>query len=244
MITDLLEKLCRIPPRPDAPPGDEHTTQVFRASPRLLSYRMLGVGILATVTGLPGLAPLILGLVGTFRDASQQRAVLTVGLVLLALWVLVFGIAVLAVRLDYQYRWYLITDRSLRVREGVFIVREMTVTFANVQNVSTQQGPIQRAFGIADVKVDTAGGGAVAPGKKGGALFNLHTAWLRGLEDPEFIVDLIRSRLRGTRDAGLGDIDDHPPHAAVTVSAASSDAAQTLLAEARALRQTVEKLAG
>ena len=38
-------------------------------------------------------------------------------------------------------------------------VREMTVTFANIQNAPVNQGPIQRALGIADLQVETAGGG-------------------------------------------------------------------------------------
>ena len=243
MLIDLLEKLCRIPPQPESPPGDEHSTQVFRASPRLLTYKTLVLGIAAACAGLPALTPAAIGIFTTFRRPSDAEPLVILGAVLLFFWATGFGLAYLAVRLDYRYRWYLITDRSLRVREGVFIVREMTVTFANVQNVSTEQGPLQRAFGIADVKVDTAGGGSAAPGKKGAGV-NLHTAWLRGLEDPEAIVELIRARLRGTRDAGLGDLDDHASQPPLTVSAASSDAARHLLAEARALRQTVEKLAG
>ena len=49
-----------------------------------------------------------------------------------------FSFAVL--RLDYEKRWYIVTDRSLRIREGVLNVREMTVMFANIQNVSVMQG--------------------------------------------------------------------------------------------------------
>src|SRR5207249_3022813 len=72
----------------------------------------------------------------------------------------VFFLAVL--RLDYEKRWYVVTDRSLRIREGVVKVREMTVNFANIQNISISQGPLQRILGIADLRVDTAGGGGRA----------------------------------------------------------------------------------
>ena len=44
--------------------------------------------------------------------------------------------ALALVRLDFEKRWYLVTDRSLRVREGVVNVREMTIMFANIQNIS------------------------------------------------------------------------------------------------------------
>ncbi len=63
------------------------------------------------------------------------------------------------VRLNFEKRWYIVTDRSLRVREGILNVREMTVTFANIQNISISHGPVQRAIGIAELRVDTAGGG-------------------------------------------------------------------------------------
>ena len=65
--------------------------------------------------------------------------------------------ALALVRLDFEKRWYLVTNRSLRVREGVVKLREMTITFANIQNISISQGPIQRLLGIADLRVDTAG---------------------------------------------------------------------------------------
>ena len=42
-------------------------------------------------------------------------------------------------------------------------VLETTITFENIQNVTVQQGPLQRLFGIADVRVDTAGGGGGGP---------------------------------------------------------------------------------
>ena len=32
-------------------------------------------------------------------------------------------------RVDYDLRYYVVTDRSLRVREGAWNVREMTITY-------------------------------------------------------------------------------------------------------------------
>ena len=52
------------------------------------------------------------------------------------------------VKLDFEKRWYVVTDRSLRVREGIAFVREATVTFAKIQNISMSQGPVQRALGM------------------------------------------------------------------------------------------------
>jgi len=150
-----------------------------------------------------------------------------------------FSLAVL--RLDYEKRWYVVTDRSLRVREGVMSVREMTVTFANIQNVSVMQGPIQRALGLADLQVETAGGGtAHANQKQLGP--NLHVAWFRGINNAEEVKELIKDRLRKLKDAGLGDHDDvhhHgdflPPGPAVA-SADLLEALRAVHAEAGALR--------
>src|SRR5208337_4922580 len=104
----------------------------------------------------------------------------------------VFSLAV--VRLEYEKRWYVVTDRSLRIREGVVTVREMTVNFANIQNIAISQGPIQRLLAIADVRVDTAGGGRQSEAR--GASENLHTAWFRGVNDANEIRELIQQRLR------------------------------------------------
>ncbi len=146
------------------------------------------------------------------------------------------------VRLDYEMRWYVTTDRSLRIREGLVNVREMTLTFANVQNVSIRQGPLQRLLGLADVVVETAGGaGAVGTqGHEHGP--SLHEGRLRGVDDAPGVRDLILARLKRLKDAGLGDPEDqrlqvdsegHEPPPAPQAAAAALE----LLAEVRALRR-------
>jgi uncharacterized membrane protein YdbT with pleckstrin-like domain len=69
-------------------------------------------------------------------------------------------IAYVGLHLRYDTTWYVFTDRSLRIRRGIWVIHETTITFENVQNVAVAQGPVQRYFGIADVIVQTAGGGA------------------------------------------------------------------------------------
>jgi membrane protein YdbS with pleckstrin-like domain len=128
----------------------------------------------------------------------------------LAFFLIQMPFALAAARLDYEMRWYMVTDRSMRLREGIFKVREMTLTFANVQNITIRQGPLQRLLGIADVVVRTAGGGGSdASGdhteeKKDAT----HTGVLRAVDNAESVRDMILDRLRRLRDAGLGDPDD------------------------------------
>ena len=156
-------------------------------------------------------------------------------------------------RLDYEMRWYMVTDRSLRIRTGVASVQEITMSFANLQQVEVSQGPLQRLLGLADLKVQSAGGGNVAPGKHGHQ-DSLHIGYFHGVENAREIRDLIQERLRRFRDSGLGDPEEvrRAALAAVHVApergaesapypSASADAdvlaaARELAAEARALR--------
>jgi uncharacterized membrane protein YdbT with pleckstrin-like domain len=111
-------------------------------------------------------------------------------------------------RLNYDLRWYVITDRSLLIREGVWVTREITLTFANAQNVRVTQGPLQRLFGFSNVEVDTAGGAGGGGGHQGGQGTRPHRAVLRGLDNPDSVRNLVLEQLRRHRTAGLGDPDD------------------------------------
>ncbi len=148
-----------------------------------------------------------------------------------------------ATRLNYEMRWYIVTDRSLRLREGILRVREMTLTFANVQNIAIRQGPLQRLLGIADVVVRTAGGGGSTDAhshESHAAGQSMHTGILRAVDNAGQVRDMILDRLRRLRDGGLGDPDDprHPVSERAPGRSAelARDAARELLEEARALR--------
>lgn len=154
-----------------------------------------------------------------------------------------------ALRLDYEQRWYIVTDRSLRLRSGLWQVQELTMSFANLQQVSVSQGPVQRLLGLADVRVQTAGGGGDArPGQHANSL---HTAEFHSVDNAAEIRDLILDRLRQFRATGLGDPDDlhrdhlNPPAAPAVPPGNAAEtlaAAQGMLAEARALRSALASI--
>jgi len=152
-----------------------------------------------------------------------------------------FPIGFLIARIDYAFRWYILSDRSLRVREGLLSYQEKTMTFANIQQVSILQNPVQRLFGISDVKVESAGGGGARGAKdaNSGHGEHLHEAHFRGVSNPAEIRDVILARVRMHRDAGLGEA--HPVERAEPgpPSTAALEAARELLSEMRALRQTL-----
>lgn len=239
----FCERLLRIPPDPESPPGDQASVRQFRAAPNFYNYLLLlwalksfvTLLVAAWITAMP-----VAGFIALERRHHHYAwLLLLIPLLVVPAFVLLRLFALAILRLDFDQRWYVVTDRSLRVREGVISVREMTITFANIQNISVSQGPVQRALGIADLRVDTAGGGAINEAKHPGT--NLHTAWLRGINNTEEVRNLIQERLRRLKDAGLGDHDDaHQITARPTAPRPSVLAAlREVHAESVALRRAV-----
>ena len=236
-----LLRLLRVPPPPEWPAGSAGSVRRFRAATGYYRYRVAG-WVLKQVGAAWGLV-VGFGFLEFLPDFPFSHLLQYVELLGVTGFVLQLPFTFLLLRLDYHYRWYLVTDRSLRIREGVVQVREQTMSFANVQNLSTEQGPLQRLFGIADLKVRTAGGGGKSEGEDGDKKKDLHLGYFRGVDDAEGIRDLILGRLRGLKDAGLGDPDEPAEPVAraetgpeaVPVLAAACD----LLAEARALRSAL-----
>lgn len=241
LFRDSAERLLRIPPQPLPPAGDEASKRVFRAAPAFYKYRVL---IWALRTIFAAAFALVIVIVPNALVWSSKRTPPFVSVIVLALTLFAFSIILLhalfsfaVLRLDYEKRWYLVTDRSLRIREGVLTVREMTVTFANIQNLSITQGPIQRALGIADLKVETAGGGRGAGNKKELGP-DLHTAWFRGIDNAAEVKELIQERLRALKDSGLG----HHEEAHLANPARGSLGNDSVLAALRALAEEARAL--
>ncbi len=237
-VRDQALRLLKVPTEPHPPAGDPAKLRVFRAAPNYWRYRLVVWGL----RQFAGLLGLVAGLVGLYFLMRGVDVPYVVGLwqfaeavgVLAFLVQIPFSLAVL--RLDYELRWYLVSDRSLRIREGVLSVREQTMTFANVQQVGIRQGPLQRLLGIADVHVRTAGGGSGGMhGEEAGAARHMHEGFLRGVANAVEIRDAIRERVRLHRDAGLGDPDD-PGHAPAGTGEPALTAAREVLDEVRALR--------
>lgn len=238
----VSERLLRIPPEPEPPPGDEGSARVFRAAPKYLNYlRALWAirnGFKLLILAIP--LTIITGAMISDRHGGPVLGVLILGGFILILFAIQALFSLALVQLDFDKRWYIVTDRSLRIREGVTTVREITFTFANIQNLSISQGPIQRMLGIADLKVETAGGGSVA-GHQHHPGLNLHTAYFRGIHNAAEVQQLVAERMRGHRDSGLGDHDDHPaPMPPAPPQTTVSEALRAVLEEATSLRRAVE----
>ncbi len=114
-------------------------------------------------------------------------------------------LAYIAIHLRYDTTWYVLSDRSMRIRRGIWTIHETTITYENIQNVTVNQGPLQRYFGISDVRVETAGGGS-GPHQTPG--FG-HQGMLEGVDCPEEVRQLILQKWKASKSAGLGDDGDH-----------------------------------
>jgi uncharacterized membrane protein YdbT with pleckstrin-like domain len=235
-LRSLLLRLLRVPARPQPPAGDTGRVLTFRASPRYFQYR---VAIWA-LQQLMALAALIGGALFLHAMASSNPSFARFtgwGVLELYAWaafVVQLPVSFMVVRLDFEMRWYLLADRSLRIREGTLVVREKTMTYANIQNISIRRNPLQRIFGLATVAVRAAGGGSGAMEQKGaGAGGHTHEALFDGVGNADEIREILRERIRRHRDSGLGDPDD--VHHETGTSPALM-AARELLEEARLLR--------
>jgi membrane protein YdbS with pleckstrin-like domain len=237
----LALSVLKTPHDPPQPPSGSHdSVEIFRASPKYLSYRMLGFWLHLVFVVL---AELVLIGVGV---ASHEGAFGVVAVIVAVYLVVHQFLNYFAIRLDFDLRHYIVTDRSLRVREGAWVVREMTITHANVQNLRVVQGPVQRMFGISALEVDTAGGGGGASAKSRHTMGSGHTVRLAGIENAAEIRDRILAHLRARGGGtGLGDVDDeaerHPSAAAPAAgSAALVGALRELRDAARSLRAAAE----
>ena len=231
-----VARFLRVPHEPSPPPGSP--PRVFRASRNYFTLRVLGW----IFTRFPAIIGLLWALyfIQWVSSTSAPRQVIWILRAFEVfgwsafLFQLVFGWAI--VRLDYELRWYMLSDRAIRIREGIVNVREKTIALANVQNIAVRQGPLQRMLGIADVEVKTAGGGGSASEmerKKHAGREPMHVAYFRGVDNAEQIRDLVREGVRVQRNTGLGDPEESQldEHGAVA----------ELLREARALRAAAER---
>jgi membrane protein YdbS with pleckstrin-like domain len=210
-VWGVLARWFRVPAEPPAAPGggDARTVRAFQPAPGFLRYLKLQFWVALAAVDLA----IVVGLL-------VLRANTAVGLwvapLALAVAVVPDVLAYVAIHLRYDTTWYVLTDRSLRIRRGVLTIDETTITFENVQNVSVSSGPLERVFGLSNVVVETAGA-TVTTGAHGERHASARQGRIEGIDDAPAIRELILSRVKRSSSAGLGDerADDgapRPPH--------------------------------
>lgn len=229
--------LFRVPPDPPILPTAGEQVRAIRPAPGYLRYLKFFFWLLL----IPGDVLPIAGFVAI--AAALPILGLVLAPLLLAAIILPDVVAYVGIHLRYDTTWYVLTDRSLRIRRGIWVIQETTISFENVQNVEVQQGPVQRYFGISDVIVQTAGGGA-AQGKShshGTSSRGAHVAILQGVDDAESVRNLILDRVRRSRSAGLGDERATPLTVAASAAPGFSPAHVHVLRE---IRDALTRIAG
>jgi len=114
--------------------------------PNYLRVSLIGYAIWTVIVLVAGLV------VAYFVESNKWIPLLVMGVVLL-LTVLGVIFTILGVKnIGYQVR-----EHDLSYRQGVLMRTVETVPFVRVQHARVTQGPIQRAFGISSLAVNSAG---------------------------------------------------------------------------------------
>ncbi len=142
-------------------------------------------------------------------------------------WVVLMGLIALWIPVFYRSLQYVIDSDGVRMKKGVFWKRNVTVPFAKITNVDVTQGPLQRAFDVGIIHVQTAGAGGAQ-----GAQAELR---LVGVRDLEGLKETIMDRLRGRKPAAT------EPAAGSTTEISEPDKLDRIVHELTAIRQLLEK---
>jgi membrane protein YdbS with pleckstrin-like domain len=200
-VWGVLAGLFRVPPgAPTLPSRPGEVVDQFHPAPGFLRYLKFWFWfVLALMDGV-----ILAGWIALTVEFPVVGALLAVPALVLAAAPDV--VAYVAIHLRYDTTWYVMTPRSVRVRRGIWVIHEVTITFENVQNVRVSSGPVQRWFGIADLVVETAGSGS-SGGKHPST--GMNQGLIEGIADAPRLRDLVMSRVKASRAAGLGDEAAH-----------------------------------
>jgi uncharacterized membrane protein YdbT with pleckstrin-like domain len=195
-IWGILSSYFKLPKEPPNLPSleGEHV-EYLHPSEAFLRYRKFEFWVVLFIVDIC----LTIGWIAIFIAAPLIGVLITP--LALAIIILPDIFAYIGIHLNYDTTWYVLTDRSMRLRRGVWNLHETTITFENIQNINIQQGPLQRFFGFSNLVVQTAGGGG---GAHGGVSL-MHMGVLEGLSNAQEIRERILARCGKQAGAGLGE---------------------------------------
>ncbi|NOX97718.1 MAG: PH domain-containing protein [Nitrospirae bacterium] len=104
-------------------------------------------------------------------------------------WLIFMSLILLWIPAFYKSLEYIIDSDSVKMRQGVFWRKRVTVPYAKITNIDVTQGPVQRMFNIGTIHIQTAGAGGPQ-----GAHAELK---LVGVRDLDGLKDAIMERVRG-----------------------------------------------
>lgn len=198
LLRPIFLPLLKLNLAPPHLPEGSALVRHLRPSSSWLAYRYLQVlfGLLNQFIGVGVMAVVLVTKLG------KGGVLLAVLLAVIELFVV--GFALVVARVDYDLRHYLVGDRSLRVAQGAWRREEVTLSYANVQNIEVMQGPLERLFGFKSLTVSTAGSDGSPQDDAS------HLVTLVGLENADELRELILGMLRQHKDSGLGETVPKP----------------------------------
>lgn len=122
---------------------------------------------------------------------------------------------------------YEFDDEGVSMRWGVLFRREVSLTYARIQDLHLVSNIIERWLGLGRIQVQTASGSAEAE------------MTIEGLPDFEALRDALYRRMRGARSPGAGEEEGDAIDA--TELRAAVDALREAAAELRAIRVRLEE---
>lgn len=193
LLRPIFLPLLKLNLAPPHLPEGSTLVRELRPSSSWLAYRYLQVliGLLNQFIGV--------GVMAVVFVTKLGKAGVALALALAVVEFFVVGFALVVARVDYDLRHYLVGDRSLRVAQGAWKREEVTLSYANVQNIEVLQGPLERLFGFKSLTVSTAGSDGSPQDDAS------HLVTLVGLENADELRELILGMLRQHKDSGLGD---------------------------------------
>src|SRR5688572_23371136 len=132
-----------------------------------------------------------------------------------------FFLALIPYYFRYHTMRYAFDDEGISMRWGILFRREITLTYARIQDIHLTSNFIERWLGLARIQIQTASASAAAE------------MTLEGLHEFEMIRDYLYSKMRGVR-----------AQTTTTAPSAENDLAAALravAAELRAVREALEK---
>lgn len=142
-------------------PIDPSGIQWLRVSPKLVSLRFIREGLSTLVVLVIFALPLIFRAIGWWPGFPLWLAwLLLAGALLVRLWRL------LLIPRQVRAIGFAERDEDLLIRRGIFFQRVLVVPYGRMQYVDVSVGPLERALGLATLKLHTASPGtnALIPG--------------------------------------------------------------------------------
>lgn len=161
---------------------------------------------------------------------APDRALLAYGLLRSLLLGPVFIVGMIYQYFRYHTLRYEIDEQGITMRWGILFRREVSLTYARIQDIQLSSNLVERWLGLAKIQLQTASGSSAAE------------MTVEGVREYDAMRDFLYSRMRGAHDTARG------PHEVSASNSRDADeltrALQAVAAELRAIREQREPPAG